>query len=237
MKIKLSRDFTNKINWILDNIVPPVIRDSKFFMEPFFRVLFGEKRKYFMTFKDDASFMDNEGFVNTYSLLADSHIQRDTDLSDACIKKISQSIMGSKVLDIGCGRGTLVKILFQNLKIDITGIDIYISDELKQTPHIKFIEGNIEKIDFPDQSFDTVICSHTLEHVLNLQQAIKELRRVSKKRLIVVVPRQREYLYTFDLHLHFFPYASSVRKVMGKADAYLANIGNDFFYYEDFSSN
>ncbi len=46
--MKLSRNFTNKFNWILDNLIPPVIRDSKFFSYPLFWLLFGKKAKLFL---------------------------------------------------------------------------------------------------------------------------------------------------------------------------------------------
>jgi len=40
--------------------------------------------------------------------------------------------------------------------------------------------GNIQQLNFPDQSFDFVICNHVLEHVSNDEQAIKEIYRVLK---------------------------------------------------------
>jgi hypothetical protein len=42
-------------------------------------------------------------------------------------------------------------------------------------------------------------------HVQDAHAALEELRCVAKRRLIVVLPKQRPYRYTFDLHLRFFP--------------------------------
>lgn len=39
-----------------------------------------------------------------------------------------------------------------------------------------------------------------------MNTALAELRRVAKRRLIIVVPKQRNYKYTFELHINFFPY-------------------------------
>ena len=61
-----------------------------------------------------------------------------------------------------------------------------------------------EALPFRDKSFDTTICLHTLEHVRNLHAAVSELKRVSRKRLIVIVPRQKFFRYTPDYHLNFF---------------------------------
>jgi hypothetical protein len=58
---------------------------------------------------------------------------------------------------------------------------------------------------------------------------------VTKKRLIVVVPKQRPYKYTFDLHLHFFPYEHSLRTIMGPnhGAVFCKDVGGDLFYVED----
>jgi ubiquinone/menaquinone biosynthesis C-methylase UbiE len=47
---------------------------------------------------------------------------------------------------------------------------------------------------------------HTLEQVKNIDQALREIRRVCKKRQMIVVPCEKKYRCTFDLHIHFFPY-------------------------------
>ena len=43
----------------------------------------------------------------------------------------------------------------------------------------------IERLPFGDASFDTVICTHVLEHMLDLRAMVAELRRVCRKRLII----------------------------------------------------
>jgi ubiquinone/menaquinone biosynthesis C-methylase UbiE len=98
---------------------------------------------------------------------------------------------------------------------------------------ITCVEASIERLPFDDGQFDTVVCTHTLEHVQHLQRAVDELRRVARRRLIVVVPRQRPYRYTFSLHVNFFPYAWSLTGQLGHAPgAVIKNLG-DWFYLED----
>ena len=207
MLVSMRREYTAKINWILDNLLPPILRDSYFFMNPFFWFLFKEKRKYFMRFKEMSSEMTEDQYLELYKLLREKHIKRDTDLNDCCITKIIECIVGIKVLDIACGRGFLTNIISEKTNCQVTGIDIEPPFSKNNNSRLHFQRGTVEKINYDDKFFDTVICAHTLEHVQNMDIAIKELRRVAKKRLILVVPRQREYKYTFDLHLNFFPYA------------------------------
>jgi ubiquinone/menaquinone biosynthesis C-methylase UbiE len=230
----LKRDFTSKVNWVLDNLLPPIIRDNGFLMRPLFWVLFKEKLHYFMDFKEKADSMPKEQLNDYYKVLAGVHLQRETDLNELSLSKIIDWVVGDKVLDIACGRGFLAKILHEKKGLKVTGIDFNLSEQLKQNSMIKFQEGDIENIPFADNHFDTVVCAHTLEHVQNFQKAVSELRRVARKRLIVVVPRQREYKYTFDLHLHFFPYPFSLRRAMNNKSAHTSVLGNDLFYVEDY---
>jgi len=230
----LSRDFTSKINWILDNIVPPALRDNRYLISFLFRLLFGDKYRYFMEFKENVCGMDKQQLNNYYKVLSDVHLKRETDLNELSLNMIIDSVVGSSVLDIACGRGFLSKMLREKKRMDVTGIDFNLPDKLRKDSVIRFLEGDIEDIMFPDKYFDTVVCAHTLEHVRDFQKAVSELRRVAKKRLIVVVPRQREYKYTFDLHLHFFPYPHSLRQVMDNNSAYIKVLGNDLFYMEDY---
>ncbi|MDP2921171.1 MAG: class I SAM-dependent methyltransferase [Candidatus Omnitrophota bacterium] len=231
--MKLNRDLTNKINWFLDNFLPPILRDNKIFMGVWFRILFGKKMKYFMEFKEKAPFLTGNEREEYYHVLYDKHIKRDTDLNAKSIDKILGYIKGDTVLDVGCGKGYLAKKIAEN-NIKVTGIDINLQCGLLESRNPLFIKDNIEKkLPFLDKSFDTVICAHTIEHLLNPEETISELRRVARKRLIVVVPRQREYKYTFDLHLFFFPYIFSLQKLMKNKTAACVIIDNDIFYCED----
>lgn len=229
--MRLSRNFTNVFNWILDHIFPPFIRDSRIIMAPLFYLLFGKKYRRFMDFKDNVLRLDADGIVGYYRELSSYHIKRETDLNKQSVSYILDNIKGNSVLDISCGTGYLAKRIVEKHKIDVVGIDFIISDKIKNMKQPKFIEASIENIPFPDNHFDTVISTHTLEHVVDIKKAINELRRVCKGKLIIVLPKQRNYRYTFDLHLHFFPYKYSVLNVMGNKGTCVC-LKNDWVYEE-----
>lgn len=233
--MKISRDYTNIINWVLDNIIPPIVRDSRFFMYPLFWILFKKKSDLFMSFKKNVSTIHRNKILDYYKELSDVHIKRETDLNSKSVDFILDNISGDTVLDIACGRGYLAKRITEKLNCKVVGVDFNISNELLEihSDDLNFIEGDVTKIPFPDNSFDTVTCTHTLEHVLDIQQGIRELRRVCKRKLIVVLPKQREYKYTFDLHLHFFPYKYSVLNLMNNTKGTCLNINNDWVYFEE----
>jgi ubiquinone/menaquinone biosynthesis C-methylase UbiE len=235
--MSIRRSTASKIHFILDECIPPVIRDARWFMWLPFKVLFGKKAGYFFSFKDRAMVASSEEVHEVYMATADVHLQRETDLNEKCIAAIKAHIVGTTVLDVGCGRGYLADQL-SRAGLDVTACDFRIPDAVRaRFPRILFEQARAESLPFALGNFDTVICTHTLEHVQNLTAAIAELRRVTRRRLIVVVPRQRPYRYTFDLHLHFFPYKHSLlthfTPTADIRDQTVQDLDGDWYYQED----
>jgi ubiquinone/menaquinone biosynthesis C-methylase UbiE len=213
--MKLTRQTALKIHFILDQLLPPILRDARWFMSIPMRLLYKDRTHVFLTFKEKAWSMTEEEFAQAYRDVEPVLMERDTDLTEEAIGAVLGEIVGSDVLEAGCGKGVLVGKLSERARV--TATDIIISDEARsRAPSATFLEANVEALPFPDRQFDTVVCTHTLEHVRDLAKSLSELRRLAKKKLVIVVPKQRPYRYTFDLHLHFFPYRSSLLGAFGK---------------------
>lgn len=109
---------------------------------------------------------------------------------------------GGAVLDAGCGIGELERVLDCD-RFDVTGIDIsadYIAHNREQNRRVTWEVGEIERMPYIDECFDTVVAVDVLEHVLHLDDAIRELLRVLKPdgHVIVRVPLEDSvggYLY------------------------------------------
>ncbi len=199
-----------------------------------FKLLYKDKAHVFWDFKGKASKMSEREFYDAYQEIKSVLMERETDLNEGCIDEIFRQIGGQTVLDVGCGQCFLAGKMSK--KYQVTAVDIALDPALNvRYSNINFVEANVEKLPFRNGEFDTVVCAHTLEHVQNIFAAINELRRVTKKRLIVVVPKQRPYKYTFDLHLHFFPYEHSLRTIMTSNHRALSckDVGGDLVYVED----
>ncbi|MFN7164562.1 MAG: class I SAM-dependent methyltransferase [Hyphomonas sp.] len=229
----MRREMTNRIRYVLEDIVPPVLRDSGLFKAAA-SMAWGNHVADLARFRERAAFLTDEEYEALYR--KHPRVHEDTDNSDACIAAITADIVGTSAMDVGCGTGALLRQV-RAARTDLgalVGVDFVIDPDLTDEG-IQYFAAKVEALPFPDKSFDTVICTHVIEHIVDYRAAIAELRRVARRRLIIVVPREREYRYTFNPHVNFFPYTHSfLRAVMPVPENYLCrNIGRDIYYRED----
>ena len=96
----------------------------------------------------------------------------------------------SRVLDIGCGDGTLMEFLFKQKNIDVRGMELE-EDKVKQciSKGLPVIEGNAETElgQFPDKAFDFVVLSQTLQAFYQPENVLDQLLRIGKK-VIISIP-------------------------------------------------
>ena len=230
----MRRETTNVIRAVLEEALPPMVRDLKP-MRWLFRRHWGDLVDDIERFRERIPFVTDREYREIYERMP--RIQNETDNSEACLDRIADAIQGETVLDVGCGTGFLLDHL-KRARPDLafTGVDFIIEEGTRtRHPDIRFEQANIEKLPFADASFDTVVCTHVLEHILEFRQALSELRRVARRRLIIVVPQEREYRFTFNPHLHFFPYPHSFLRYVTPVpqDHELESIGRDIFYAEN----
>jgi ubiquinone/menaquinone biosynthesis C-methylase UbiE len=116
------------------------------------------------------------------------------------------------VLEVGVGEGEIsakLRSLYPDARI--VGVDLH-DDALAaqwRTRDFVGIYGDIARLPFPDEAFDLVMAIEVLEHVPAPSEALAELVRASRGRLVLSVPRE--------------PIWRVANMARGK---YLANLGN-----------
>ncbi len=75
------------------------------------------------------------------------------------------------------------------------------NEKLHTDKELIFYSG--DRFPFEDKSFDYVICSHVLEHVIDLPQFLSEVFRVSNRGYFEFPMIYYDYLYNIDAHVNF----------------------------------
>lgn len=231
----LKREITGLMVRIFDNLIPPILRDQRWCMYLFFKIVCGKNANAYLDFKDNYFSYSENDIKELYKNSTGIHSSRETDLNARCVDNILKNVTGTEVLDVACGKGFLALLLAQQGH-KVTACDFIdtISTSVEHTK-IKFVQSDICDLSFENKSFDTVISTHTLEHCEDISSAISELRRVAQNRIIIVVPRQRPCKYSFDFHIHFFPFKITLLSLLGaRGRKYnLKLLSGDWFYVED----
>lgn len=215
----------------MDELIPPIIRDNKYFIYPAFYFWFkGKNVKSYMNFKSYVYDLSEEEFAEVYRKVTVLANDRETDLNLSSVNYMLKNLDkdSKSLLDIGCGRGYWLNKVAETTSLNLTGCDLY--DEVKLNKG-EYLKANIENLPFDDNEFDIVTCHHTIEHVRNLDKALNELKRVAKKQLIIVTPCQRYFYYTLDLHINFFPIESFLTSRVGLKNYICNKVYGDWVYF------
>jgi len=122
-----------------------------------------------------------------------------------------------RILDVGCGNGLFMKFLKDslnpNLQIEFIGIDKY---KFRKTFDFKYIVCDLEnRLPFPANFFDFVIAGEIIEHLVNTDKFIVDVKRITKKNgsIVLSTPNLASYFNRFLLLFGFQPYNSEVSTI------------------------
>ena len=124
----MNRRTVNFIRFILEELLPPILRDS---------ILFKYLVKYTYrsdhtheTLKENILNISKKDYIKYYEDIPE--IQGETDNSKECIEEIIKEIVPNDVIDVGCGRGYLLnQIMLSNPSLKLYGSEIFKSEKLK----------------------------------------------------------------------------------------------------------
>ena len=109
----------------------------------------------------------------------------------------------SKFLDLGCGEGRHCFGAYMSENIDVFGFDMSLSDvaiakknfdqfnENESSKSCNFGVADAKKLPFKDNTFDFIVCSEVLEHIIDYHSALSEINRILKPqgKLAISVPK------------------------------------------------
>ncbi len=109
--------------------------------------------------------------------------------------RINALILGaspSSLLDVGCGEGVVTDELARLLRgARVTGIDVpdpMLAAEWEQR-EAEYVSGSAYELPFDDDEFDLVSAIEVFEHLERPEAAVAEMARVTRRHVLVSVPR------------------------------------------------
>lgn len=193
---------------LYEKVTPNFLKESRFFSSILFKYLIGPW--FDVDFKQKYKKFRDKDWVELYDSLYINRI-RNEDVTENQKKFILKNIIGKRLVDVGCGTGYFCRDIKRKISyLKITGCDlspVAIADNkrrFRRTKGLTFKTEDITKLSFMNEQFDTVICCHVIEHIVDFKKSISELVRVSKSRTIIIVPEERFKKYSPDYHINYF---------------------------------
>ncbi|WP_327051333.1 class I SAM-dependent methyltransferase [Halomicrococcus gelatinilyticus] len=99
-----------------------------------------------------------------------------------------------RVLDVGCGTGELTRVLAAETSGEVVGVDAdtallaVANDHREPGDRTSFVAGDANRLPFPDDHFDLVVCQALLVNLPDPARAVQEFARVSRDLVAAVEP-------------------------------------------------
>jgi ubiquinone/menaquinone biosynthesis C-methylase UbiE len=109
-----------------------------------------------------------------------------------CIQDLIAATRNDRILEVGCGGGHVLR-LFPGA--DLTGVDVS-GEMLRKARHnlagyrVRLLKGELKELDLPEGGFDKIICSEVLEHTVDPESMLRQMRRLLRPggRVVITLP-------------------------------------------------
>ena len=150
------------------------------------------------------------------------------------------------ILDLGCGAGVIAEYIAEKTGVKVTGLD-YAEPAIEEAKErtrdkrsqLSFVTGDMNALDFPEQSFDTVISIDTLYWVENLTNTMAQVAKLLKPEgqmgifMLKNVPDGRK---ATEFSAEETPLGKSLSEIGLSFNAYDYTIQNDAFWHRTYQA-
>lgn len=177
-----------------------------------------EFQRFALNFKRNIHKLTDEEFYEAYDEAFHMIGFKDWTLTN--LKYFKDWISGD-FLEVGCAGGRVLKavrfLCDECWGVDVSGFALIEAYNFVQDD-VGLVWADVEqKLPFPSNTFNTVLCGHTLEHLRNPKRAFHELMRVSSDKVIILIPLQSEAdrWKPTNLHVQFWATVDEFHKFCG----------------------
>jgi SAM-dependent methyltransferase len=176
----------------------------------------------------DAAFMRSDHQpIEGYTSAGFRHYARRRVLLDALSRMQFDSI-----LDVGCAEGFFTQAIAERFGVEAWGVDLSHEGVVKMNRRygLRGAAADGTRLPFPDSSFDVVLSTETIEHVVDADAFVDEMRRVARRYVVITTPAstEEEFVPDFDLHeeghvQQFSP--GRIQSMFGRQRSFRNNLG------------
>lgn len=131
----------------------------------------------------------------------------------ALVREFLGDIRGLRVLEVACGRGGFVRQLAR-AGARVTGCDFSAAALRIAVTKVRpsseengalIVQGDAQRLPFADGSFDLLVSCETIEHLPQVENAVKEFHRVVRPggRLLLTTPNYFNFMGLYEIYAKF----------------------------------
>lgn len=94
---------------------------------------------------------------------------------------------GARVLDVGCGDGALLQLLAEQKNVDGRGVELSqrgVNECVAKGLSVIQGDADTDLVDYPDDGFDYVILSQTLQATRQPREALRNMLRIGRRAIV-----------------------------------------------------